>query len=97
MLSQTDVYLQHGFRLGEREFQVSLNVLNLFNQDTAISRYSTYQKVNGVVPNEALFYQGQQTLESLITSQAVVKDPRFLMDNGFQLPIQARIGFKFIF
>jgi hypothetical protein len=97
VLSQTDLYLQHGFRLGDREFQISLNVLNLFNQDTAISRYSTYQKVNGVVPDEVLFYTGRQTLESLITSQAVVRDPRFLMDNDFQAPIQARLGFKFIF
>ena len=51
-----------------RPFQLSFNVLNLFNQDTAVSKFSTYQKVNGVVPNEALFYTGQQTLEQLITS-----------------------------
>jgi hypothetical protein len=97
MFSQTDLYVQHAFHLGEREFQVSLNVLNLFNQETAVGRHSTYQKVNGVVPNEAAFYSGTQTLEGLITSQNVVKDPRFLMDNAFQAPLQARIGFKFLF
>jgi hypothetical protein len=72
-------------------------VLNLFNQDTAVSKYSTYQKTNGVVPDERLFYTGQQTLASLITSQNVVKDPRFLMDNSFQAPILARFGVKFTF
>jgi hypothetical protein len=72
-------------------------VINLFNQDTAISKFSTYQKINGVTPDEALFYTGQQTLASLITAQGVVKDPRFLLPNDFQGPIQARFGVKFLF
>ena len=97
VFSQTDLLIQHSFRLGDRSLQLSLNVLNLFNQDTAVSRFSTYQKTNGVVPDEALFYTGQQTLESLITAQNVVKDPRFLMDSGFQAPILARFGVKFTF
>ena len=50
-----------------------------------------------MTPNEALFYAGQQTLASLITSQNIIKNPAFLMDNGFQAPIQARVGFKFLF
>lgn len=96
--SQTDLYVQHAFKMaGSRSVSVSLNVLNLFNQETAISKYSTYQKVNGVVPDETLFYTGAQTLASLISSRNVVKDPRFLMDNAFQLPIQARVGIKFLF
>ena len=42
--SQTDMLVQHGFRIGGgRQLQVSFNVLNLFNQDTAVSRNSTYQ------------------------------------------------------
>jgi hypothetical protein len=76
---------------------VFLNVLNLFNQDTAISRFSTYQYSGGVVPDEDAFYAGRETLASLITSQHVAKDPRFLMDSAFQNPLQARIGFKFTF
>jgi hypothetical protein len=96
--SQTDLLVQHAFRMGSsRSVQVSFNVLNLFNQDTAIGRYSTYQKVNGVVPDETRFYTGTQTLASLITSQNVVRDPRFLMDNQFQGPLQARLGIKFLF
>jgi hypothetical protein len=96
--SQTNLQLLHDFRImGDRRFQVSFNVLNLFDQDTAIGRHSTYQKTNGVVPNEVLFYNGQQTLAQLIQERNVVVDPRFLLDNQFQYPLQATLGFKFIF
>ncbi len=98
MFSQTDLYLQHTIRMaGTRSLQLSLNVLNLFGQEATIGRFSTYHKVNGVVPDETLFYTGGQTLAQLITSQNVVIDPRFLQDNQFQLPIAARIGVKFLF
>ena len=95
--SQTDFFVQHGFKVGGRELQLSLNVLNLLDQDTAVSKFSTYQYIGGVIPDEDAFYAGRQTLASLITSQNVPRDPRFLMDNGFQLPIQARVGVKFLF
>ena len=98
MFSQTDALVAHNFRMGgQRAFQVSLNVINLFNQDTAISKNSTYQYSGGVTPDEAAFYSGTQTLAQLITSQGVVKNPAFLLNNGFQAPIQARLGFKFLF
>jgi hypothetical protein len=98
MFSQTDLYVQHTFSMaGGRNFQVSLNILNLFNQDTSVSRFSTYQQGNNsVTPDEALFYSGRQTLASLIPTQAV-QDPRFLMDNAFQAPIAARFGIKYLF
>ena len=97
--SQTDVFLQHEIGLGDRRLQFSLNVFNLFNQEAAVSKHSTYQSVNGVTPtgHEVPFYTGAETLESLITSQGVVRDPRFLLNNGFQAPLAARFGVKFIF
>jgi hypothetical protein len=96
--SQTDLQVQHVFNMNSgRSLQVSVNVLNLFNQDTTVGRFSTYQQGNNsVTPDEAAFYSGRQTLASLIPTQAV-KDPRFLMDNAFQSPIQARFGIKFLF
>jgi len=97
VFSQTDFLVQHGFKLGSREIQLSLNVLNLLNQDTAVSKFSTYQYSGGVIPDEDAFYGGRQTLASLITSQRVPQDPWFLMNNGFQAPIQARIGVKLLF
>jgi hypothetical protein len=97
VFSQSDMFVQHSFRLGDKNLQLSLNVLNLFNQDTAISKYSTYQKTNGVIIDERLFYLGQQTIASQIAPQNIVKDPRFLMNNSFQAPILARFGVKFTF
>jgi hypothetical protein len=95
--SQSDMFVQHSFRMGDKSLQLSLNVLNLFNQDTTVGKYSTYQKSNGVAIDERLFYQGQQTIANQITAQNIVKDPRFLMDNSFQAPILARFGVKFLF
>jgi outer membrane receptor protein involved in Fe transport len=98
VFSQTDLYVQHEFRLaGTRALQLSFNVLNLFNQDAAVSKNSTYHYPNGVVPDEALFYAGQQRLADLINEQNVVRNPLFLMNNAFQAPIQARFGVKFLF
>ncbi len=49
--------LQHEFRLGgATRLQFSFNVLNLFNQDAAISKFSTYQRTTSVTTDEALFY-----------------------------------------
>src|SRR5262245_10372718 len=91
--SQTDLLVQHEFPLGgARRLQVSFNVLNLFDQEASVSKFSTVQATSGVSPDEVLFYTGQETLASLISSQNVVQDPRFLMNNSFQLPIQARFG-----
>ena len=57
--SQTDLLVQQNVHLtGTKMFQVYMNVLNLFNQDTVVNRFVTYQKVNGVTPNENLFYTG---------------------------------------
>ncbi len=98
VFSQTDMYVQHSFRVGgDRNLQISLNVLNLLNQDTATGVHSTYQKTgtDGARINEALFYQGQQTVASVLG--AVIKDPRFLMQNAFQAPLLARVGVKFTF
>ncbi|HET7694103.1 MAG TPA: hypothetical protein VFK57_00190, partial [Vicinamibacterales bacterium] len=101
--SQTDLLVQHRFRLGaEKSLEVSFNVLNLFNQDTAIARFSTYHQVNGVTPlgpdgSEEAFYRGQLRLADLIVSQGVTQDPRFLKDSAFQAPLQARFGIKFLF
>ena len=45
-------------------------MLNLFNQDTAVAEFSTYHRVNGVTPNEELFYTGSRRCEQLITCAA---------------------------
>lgn len=98
VFSQTDLLVQHTVELqNNRSIQLAFNVLNLFNQKTAVSKASTYHKTNGVVPNETLFYQGRQNLADLIVSQNVVRAPEFLMNNGFQGPLQARFDIRVLF
>jgi len=105
--SQTDLFVQHSFRIGgPRTLQVSMNVLNLFDQRTVINRVSTVRR-SGVIPNapgyyqEAAFYAGQLDFDQL-TAKAVAAglmtlNPQFGMANAYQAPILARFGVKFTF
>jgi hypothetical protein len=95
VLSQTDLSITHVVRFSNRSLQFNFNVLNLFNQEAVINKFSTYHAVNGVTFDEDAFYRGQVNIDSLLPG--VVKDPRYLQPNGFQTPIQARFGVKFMF
>lgn len=105
--SQADLYLQHEFKLnGARRLQVNMNIQNLFNQMTEISKYSTELRTgNGLNFDEATFYKGGVNFTSLIQQNSAAvpaggptfKDPRFLMANDYQAPIQFRFGVKFLF
>jgi outer membrane receptor for ferrienterochelin and colicin len=96
MYSQTDLSLQHAFRLGgAKQLQLEANISNLFNQRTATNRFVTMHKTNGISFDESLFYQGKVDFDPLIA--AIPLDPRFLMDSGFQAPIQLRLGVRFLF
>ena len=97
-LSQTDIFFQHPIKLGGgRRLEFNFTVFNLFNQQAGISKYSTYQKNNGIDFNETAFYLGQLNFDQLISQQNIAKDPRFLIYNGFQAPVTARFGVKFVF
>jgi hypothetical protein len=96
--SQTDIYVQHEFRMGgAKRLQVSLNVLNLFNQKTATNRAITYNDANGVTFDEDSFYKNGVNMAQLIQQQGIVQNPLFLKDSGYQGQLTARFGVKFIF
>ena len=97
MYSQTDVSLQHAFKLGgSKSLQLELNVDNLFNQGTATNYFQTLSASGqGILFDETDFYSGKVNFEPLVA--AVAKDPRFLMDSGYQAPISARFGVRFLF
>ena len=95
--SQTDLYLQHEIRLGDQRLQFSFNVFNVFNQEAAVSKFSTYQRVSGLTVDEAALYRGELDFAQMITQQGIEQDPRFLQNNGFQAPIAARFGVRFLF
>jgi outer membrane receptor protein involved in Fe transport len=98
MYSQSDLYVQHELKLaGARRVQVSLQVQNLFNQGAGISKFSTYQKNDGITFDQAAFYAGRLNFDQLAQAQGVAKDPRFLQFNGYQAALQARFGVKFLF
>jgi hypothetical protein len=98
VFSQTDLYVQHEFKVGgDRALQVSLNVLNLFDQSASIGKWQTYHLFNGVNIDETAFYSGGLDFDQLIQQQNVTQDPRFLQDSWYQFPITARFGVKFLF
>ena len=106
-LVQSDLYLQHEFRMGSRALQLNMTVQNLLNRRTEVSKFSTQLRSgNGLNFSEATFYAGGVNFEQLIAAgtaaaqaagRASFTDPRFLQPNDFQAPILARFGVKFVF
>jgi hypothetical protein len=102
MYSQTDLYVQHEFKVGgNRRVQLSMNVLNLFNQRATIDRFNNTLNGSAISFDEAAFYAGkvniQQIINSGIADGSLTPDPRFLKDSAFQIPLLARFGVRFMF
>lgn len=94
--SQTDLQLQHEFRLaGNRRITVLMNVINLFDQASETNVFQT-QTRQGITVSEADFYRGVDT-QALIAAQHTTLDPRFLMARDFQAPRAIRFGLKWTF
>ena len=93
MFSQTDLYVAaRDSARRQQRLQLSLNVLNLFNQDAAVSKFSTYQRDDGVALDEARSTRvADARLPSSSRSRRIQQDPRFLMDNGFQAPLHGAV------
>ncbi len=99
MLSQTDVYVQQDIaqRRGAR-LSVSVGVINLFNEDTVIARFSLETEPGaGLAIDEAALYAGRLDFKRMYAEQQVLRDPRFLMPRDFQAPRTARIMLKWSF
>jgi len=107
VFSQTDFFVQHDVKLGgARRLQLSMNVINLFNQRGVINRVSTVAR-SGAIPaapgyyTEAAFYAGQLNFDQLIAKSVAAGvmnlNPQFGLDSAYQAPIVARFGVKFLF
>jgi len=113
VFSQTDLFVQHEFRLlGDKRLQVSLNVMNLFDQMAPVARI-TSPYATGLNMDDADFFEGFD-FAAEAAAAALEVDPRFDYDGGygpgvgvtpsttmpsqagFQERRQARIGVKFI-
>lgn len=97
--TQTDLYVAHDFRVGEsKTLQLNFNVTNLFNQDEVIDVQRTMLRSNLAVNIEpGVAYDYMALIEAKAATNPRFKDSRFLMPNGFQGPIEARFGLKFLF
>jgi len=101
--TQTDLSLVqrfHPFSDETRSLEINLNVINLFNQGTALRTFrSLYRQslplwqpgdpVSQVL--DGYDYQG------IAASQGATRDPRFLQHDRFLDPISARFGIRFVF
>jgi hypothetical protein len=96
--SQIDVLVRHEIRLGgEKRVQLELNVLNLFNERTAIGRIPRQLEPGiavSVTPEE--FFLGVD-MQALMEEQGLRELPAFLMDGEFQIPREIRLGIRFAF
>ena len=96
MYSQTDLSLRHAFNVGgSRQVQLMADVFNLFNQKTAINKQMSMPYDQGVDFDEADFYAGRVDFGTLVNG--LDRASTYLMDNGYQAPISARVGVKFMF
>lgn len=98
-LSRLDLHVRHDVRLGSRyRLGVSANVMNVFNQGTP-TNYSAQELFPGqsiAVDEQAFFFQGVNT-QQLIQEQRLARDPRFLLDAGYQTPRSVRLGVSLSF
>jgi hypothetical protein len=99
-ITQTNLLLQWRVPLGKTlRATASMNVLNVFNQDTSTSIFPAM--LNGastsiVVPAQDWF-AGRVDYDAAIAAQGTLRDPRFLMAQTFQPPRSIRLGIRFDF
>jgi hypothetical protein len=98
MYSQTDLFIQQEFKIGgDRRFQAYFNLLNLFNQSNGTNFFATVLASGKTLDfSEQAFYEKQLPAFDTLAAN-ILKDPRYMQTTGFQTPIQARFGVKFLF
>ena len=93
-LTQTDLFVAHRFAFGGRYgFEVSANVLNLFDEDTATAVYQLSN--SGSVPQtDAAFFKG---FDARALQNTLAKDALFNQESQFQGAREVRLGLRFTF
>lgn len=93
-LTQTDIYLAHEFRVfGDQSIEVGVNVLNLFDEDTAIAYYPYWSETSVEVSYEE-FFEGFDAYSAIPAGD---QDPRFDQPWYFQAPREVRFHVKYRF
>jgi hypothetical protein len=109
-LTQTDLLVGHEFKVGEgRRLRFEFNALNVFNQKTARSRFSSLNRGAGVEEeasalnlNHLNVFNGYDYRSLLNATEDQLSgrgayDPRYGLADLFNTGFQGRIGVKFIF
>lgn len=99
MMTQTDLYAEYNFRLGEYRAQFNVNVINLFDQKTAHRIYHWYNRNNPGYSDEevAAMYASKTPIPWKSLAGTGDLDPRYGMKHAFQSPRTIRLGLKFFF
>lgn len=97
VFSQMDFQVQQDIPMfGHTRAQLSLNVLNLFDQDTTLDVFRNY--LRDTVPiGDADFFDGFDIAQILAARPTLRLDPRFLKANSFQSARAIRFGLKLTF
>jgi hypothetical protein len=99
MLTQMDLMLNYGFKLGKSQRLTFLfNVINLFDQDQATRTYQSMLLGGSLsVPVPLSTYFNGYNYQAAIDAAGTARDPRFLQYDRYQIPRAARIGVKLDF
>ena len=84
VLLNTDLQVAHDFRFGDKGLRFDFTVFNLLDQDAAISAFSTYQAVNGVVPERVPVLHGPA--DARVAHRDAERPPRSAVPAGERLP-----------
>ena len=97
-ISQTDLTVSHSFRFGSssRSLVVGFDIINLFDQETAINKDMTQLQSGTVEFSEEDFYAGNANFAAK-AAVAGVQNPMFLLDRDFQPPRVIRFSARFSF
>jgi hypothetical protein len=103
-LSQTDLLVSHELKVvNDKKLRLELNVLNVFNQQTARHIFDSVNRPrrqsSGMNLSRTDLAQGYDYNALLDASPdgADARDPRYLMEDLFNPGLQARIAAKFVF
>ena len=83
-----------------KSFEINFNVINLFNQKTALRTFRNLYRQSlplwqpGDPVSQVL---NGYDYQAIATSQGATQDPRFLQEDRFLDPITARFGIRFVF
>ena len=96
VFSQTDLEVNQDFRFSRYAVNLSLTVLNLFDQDTVTRRYRS-QTVGSLPLSTTAFFAGNWDYDALLAANPSLLDVKFNQPDQYQAPRQMRVAVKFQF